>query len=354
MFRTQSNNNYNNISTSNPFASNNNTENSIFNSSNITNINQNNLISSRENNSPFMIVKSNSVRMNFSNKIIHPVPNAFSAQKDHHGQYNLGGASPNFNSPNYKNYTPSPNLKEKLSDRFIPCRGTKGTNLIDRFEMAKILNNKEDDENYNEENQEVNNGINSGFGGLGGVGTTGGNQSTSQTNQTNNSSLTGGESGSSTQSNKNYTNMLKKNFFGNFGNENDILNEENSTNYLTSNNTNNNSSGFQSKLFKYKTEEKKRDYNTGSNFSFGSLLNNYKNPSAEPERKFNKIPFKILDAPGLMDDFYLNLVDWSSDNDLVVGLHNSVFIWSANKSRVQKLTEYGDDNYVSSVNWNMK
>ena len=46
-------------------------------------------------------------------------------------------------------------------------------------------------------------------------------------------------------------------------------------------------------------------------------------------RKINKMPFKVLDAPQLQDDFYLNLVDWSSQNVLAVGLNRSVYIWSA-------------------------
>jgi len=46
-------------------------------------------------------------------------------------------------------------------------------------------------------------------------------------------------------------------------------------------------------------------------------------------RKVNKVPFKVLDAPQLQDDFYLNLVDWSSTNVLAVGLLDAVYIWSA-------------------------
>lgn len=30
------------------------------------------------------------------------------------------------------------------------------------------------------------------------------------------------------------------------------------------------------------------------------------------QRKIPKVPFKVLDAPALQDDFYLNLVDWSA------------------------------------------
>lgn len=29
------------------------------------------------------------------------------------------------------------------------------------------------------------------------------------------------------------------------------------------------------------------------------------------QRQIPKIPFKVLDAPALKDDYYLNLVDWS-------------------------------------------
>jgi cell division cycle 20-like protein 1 (cofactor of APC complex) len=51
-------------------------------------------------------------------------------------------------------------------------------------------------------------------------------------------------------------------------------------------------------------------------------------------RKISKIPFKVLDAPELQDDFYLNLVDWSSQNVLSVGLGACVYLWSACTSQV--------------------
>ena len=46
-------------------------------------------------------------------------------------------------------------------------------------------------------------------------------------------------------------------------------------------------------------------------------------------RKISKTPFKVLDAPELQDDFYLNLLDWSSLNMLSVGLGAAVYLWSA-------------------------
>ena len=51
-------------------------------------------------------------------------------------------------------------------------------------------------------------------------------------------------------------------------------------------------------------------------------------------RKVSKVPYKVLDAPQLQDDFYLNLVDWSSTNVLAVGLLGAVYIWSAANSQV--------------------
>lgn len=42
----------------------------------------------------------------------------------------------------------------------------------------------------------------------------------------------------------------------------------------------------------------------------------------------------MLDAPELQDDFYLNLVDWSAQNVLAVGLGSCVYLWSACTSQV--------------------
>lgn len=68
-------------------------------------------------------------------------------------------------------------------------------------------------------------------------------------------------------------------------------------------------------------------------------------------RKIPKLPFKVLDAPELQDDFYLNLVDWSSQNVLAVGLGTCVYLWSAHTSQVTKLCELADNAMVNSVSW---
>lgn len=63
------------------------------------------------------------------------------------------------------------------------------------------------------------------------------------------------------------------------------------------------------------------------------------------------MPFKVLDAPLLQDDFYLNLVDWSPSNVLAVGLGSAVYIWSACTSKVTKLCEVSDSDAITSVSW---
>lgn len=59
----------------------------------------------------------------------------------------------------------------------------------------------------------------------------------------------------------------------------------------------------------------------------------------KPTRYISKGPFKVLDAPELADDYYLNLVDWSATNVLGVGLGSCVYMWSANTSRVTMLCD---------------
>jgi cell division cycle 20-like protein 1 (cofactor of APC complex) len=76
--------------------------------------------------------------------------------------------------------------------------------------------------------------------------------------------------------------------------------------------------------------------------------------SAPPKRKrrISKVPFKVLDAPALQDDFYLNLVDWSSLNVLAVGLGSCVYLWSACTSKVTKLCDLAaSEDLVTSVSW---
>ncbi|GMH26612.1 hypothetical protein Nepgr_028455 [Nepenthes gracilis] len=103
-------------------------------------------------------------------------------------------------------------------------------------------------------------------------------------------------------------------------------------------------------IFRYKTETRQP---IPSLFPFGpddSVPGLSYSPVKTP-RKVPRSPYKVLDAPALQDDFYLNLVDWSSHNVLAVGLGNCVYLWNACSSKVTKLCDLGIDDSVCSVGW---
>ncbi|KAJ3328507.1 ubiquitin-protein transferase activating protein [Kappamyces sp. JEL0680] len=73
--------------------------------------------------------------------------------------------------------------------------------------------------------------------------------------------------------------------------------------------------------------------------------------TAVTKRRIPLAPEKILDAPGLADDYYLNLLDWSSKNILAVGLENTVYIWNGDTGSVQEFCRTKGDDYISSLKW---
>ncbi|KAL8639699.1 MAG: hypothetical protein Q9228_003292 [Teloschistes exilis] len=73
--------------------------------------------------------------------------------------------------------------------------------------------------------------------------------------------------------------------------------------------------------------------------------------SAQFRRRVLTAPERVLDAPGLVDDYYLNLLDWSSGNQVAIGLERNVYVWSAESGTVSSLLEAPADTYISSVKW---
>lgn len=63
-------------------------------------------------------------------------------------------------------------------------------------------------------------------------------------------------------------------------------------------------------------------------------------------------PERILDAPELIDDYYLNLLDWGDNNLLAVSLGRCVYLWNPISGDIQQLLESPEPmNYVTSVSW---
>jgi cell division cycle protein 20 (cofactor of APC complex) len=73
--------------------------------------------------------------------------------------------------------------------------------------------------------------------------------------------------------------------------------------------------------------------------------------SFQATRFIPQVPDKILDAPELLDDYYLNLLDWSSTNMLSVALGQTVYLWNASSGGITELAQVSGENYITSVNW---
>jgi cell division cycle protein 20 (cofactor of APC complex) len=70
-------------------------------------------------------------------------------------------------------------------------------------------------------------------------------------------------------------------------------------------------------------------------------------------------PERILDAPEFRDDYYLNLIDWSSNNYLAVALNREIFLWNAGGGEITQLMSMDDystqadslNDYITSIAW---
>jgi cell division cycle protein 20 (cofactor of APC complex) len=69
-------------------------------------------------------------------------------------------------------------------------------------------------------------------------------------------------------------------------------------------------------------------------------------------RHIPSAPERILDAPELLDDYYLNLLDWSANNVLAIALGRTVYLWDATSASITELCALeGADDCVTSLSW---
>ncbi|XP_019862428.1 PREDICTED: anaphase-promoting complex subunit cdc20-like [Amphimedon queenslandica] len=72
----------------------------------------------------------------------------------------------------------------------------------------------------------------------------------------------------------------------------------------------------------------------------------------EATRKIETKAEKVLDAPGIVNDFYLNVLDWSRKNVVAVGLSEKVYLWNSETQEVEQVEGIGyDDVIVTSLSW---
>ena len=80
------------------------------------------------------------------------------------------------------------------------------------------------------------------------------------------------------------------------------------------------------------------------------------------KRKINLTPERILDAPNLLDDFYLNLLEWGRANLLAVALGPEIYLWNGESSETSLLmsiikdnnpilNENRNNNNITSLSW---
>lgn len=75
-------------------------------------------------------------------------------------------------------------------------------------------------------------------------------------------------------------------------------------------------------------------------------------PKVKSTRHIPSAPDKILDAPDMCDDFYLNLLDWSVGNMLAVALGPTVYLWNATSGSISELMRTtAPDDFITSVSW---
>ena len=67
-------------------------------------------------------------------------------------------------------------------------------------------------------------------------------------------------------------------------------------------------------------------------------------------RYISPVPEKILDAPEILDDYYLNLMDWSPTNLLTISLNQNLYLWNYSNGVVKLLLS--EPNFqITSVNF---
>eukprot|EP00471_Norrisiella_sphaerica_P014385 CAMPEP_0184498616 /NCGR_PEP_ID=MMETSP0113_2-20130426/39418_1 /TAXON_ID=91329 /ORGANISM="Norrisiella sphaerica, Strain BC52" /LENGTH=520 /DNA_ID=CAMNT_0026886213 /DNA_START=30 /DNA_END=1592 /DNA_ORIENTATION=- len=141
----------------------------------------------------------------------------------------------------------------------------------------------------------------------------------------------------------NYSALLRKEILG----TSDPESQESSKKYKNSG---------RSRTFRFKTPKKAG--NPANPYSMSPVCNSPQGLLYTPRktpRKIAKSPFKVLDAPSLKDDFYLNLVDWSGLNVLAVGLGQCAYLWSACTSKVTKLCDLSNvGDSITSVAWTQR
>lgn len=82
---------------------------------------------------------------------------------------------------------------------------------------------------------------------------------------------------------------------------------------------------------------------------------NKSNANSARQKSYRHVPSapeRVLDAPELVDDYYINVLDWANDNTVAIALGATVFLWNATSGATTELLQLQTpDDYVTSLRW---
>eukprot|EP00057_Strongylocentrotus_purpuratus_P012072 XP_011666546.1 PREDICTED: LOW QUALITY PROTEIN: cell division cycle protein 20 homolog [Strongylocentrotus purpuratus] len=112
------------------------------------------------------------------------------------------------------------------------------------------------------------------------------------------------------------------------------------------------SSGDQAKMTRYSSFKPKAPQSYSNNLKVLYSSSKQDRPNKPISRFIPMTAERILDAPELRDDFYLNLMDWSFKNILAIALDNTVYLWNANSGEIDHLFQLeSPGDYITSLAW---
>lgn len=116
------------------------------------------------------------------------------------------------------------------------------------------------------------------------------------------------------------------------------------------------SSKTKSKKKKHKllnfSQKKENDMNyspAGFQFEKNCITETNLIKSIKYARRIPKTAKKILDAPGVLDDYYTDILDWGACDQVAISLMNCVYLWKNNSkdNSVSRLVELDDGCYCA-------
>ncbi|KAI5133760.1 cell division cycle 20, cofactor of APC complex [Nematocida ausubeli] len=102
---------------------------------------------------------------------------------------------------------------------------------------------------------------------------------------------------------------------------------------------------------RYGIEEKKKCFGFSLGAAYSGPLKMESRIDRMSKRPLPASPFRILDAPSILNDYYVNLLDWSKDNLISLGLSEQLYLWNASNKSVSHVVDAPDNHHISSVSF---